>query len=375
VKVLVTGGAGFIGTHVVRRLLREDCSVTVLDNFSPQVHGDVRSLPSDLASHVDLQVGDIRDESAVARALRGQEAVVHLAAETGTGQSMYEVLRYEDVNVHGTAVLMHCLSTQKSTSFRKFIVASSRAIYGEGKYTCLKDGCVYPEGRRVEDMLAGQFEPRCPICGNECEVQATDEDSALKPASFYGLSKQMQEQMTRLFARMIGFSAVALRFQNVYGPGQSLKNPYTGILAIFSNQARAHAPINIFEDGFESRDFVFIDDAVEAVWRCIADTKMRLESLNVGSGVRVAVKEVVREITSYFSSQSEITITGAFRQGDIRHSVADLQRAQQLIGFTPSWQFHEGIRQFLGWVTSQEPTLHRYEFSLQEMRERGLLHG
>jgi dTDP-L-rhamnose 4-epimerase len=375
VNVLVTGGAGFIGIHIVRRLLHEGCSVTILDNFNAQVHGDVRALPSDLAPHVDLQVGDVRDETAVARALRGQEAIVHLAAETGTGQSMYEVIRYEDVNVHGTAMLMHCLANNKSSSLRRVLVASSRAIYGEGKYKCPSDGDVYPEGRRVEDMLAGQFEPRCPICGNECEVQPTGEDSALKPASFYGLTKQMQEQMTLLFANMIGFPAVALRFQNVYGPGQSLKNPYTGILAIFSNQARAHAPINIFEDGLESRDFVFIDDAVEAAWRCIVDTSMRAETLNVGSGDRVSVKEVVHEIANYFCSRSELTITGAFRQGDIRHSVADLQKARRLIGFTPRWQFREGIRRFLDWVTSQEPALHRYEFSLQEMRERGLLHG
>jgi dTDP-L-rhamnose 4-epimerase len=185
----------------------------------------------------------------------------------------------------------------------------------------------------------------------------------------------MQEQMTLLFANTVGFPAVSLRFQNVYGPGQSLKNPYTGILAIFSNQARAHAPINIFEDGFESRDFIFIDDAVEAAWRCIVDTSMRAEALNVGSGDRVAVKEVVHEIANYFCSRSEITITGAFRQGDIRHSVADLQEARRLIGFAPRWQFREGIRRFLDWVKSQEPALHRNEFSLQEMRERGLLHG
>jgi dTDP-L-rhamnose 4-epimerase len=373
-KILVTGGAGFIGTHLVRRLLHEGCSVTVLDNFNEQVHGAARLLPGDLRLHVDLRIGDIRDISAVAASVEGQDAVVHLAAETGTGQSMYEVLRYEDVNVHGTAVLMHCVANSKSGSLRKVVLASSRAIYGEGKYRCETDGSVYPEGRRVEDMLAGQFEPRCPVCGSTCEVQPTSEDSALKPSSFYGLTKQMQEQMTLLFASTMGFSAIALRFQNVYGPGQSLRNPYTGILAIFSGQARTNAKINVFEDGRESRDFVYIDDAVEAIWRSIAAPSLPA-AVNVGSGVPVTVKDVVREIKTFFSSQSEVSVSGAFRQGDIRHSIADLRKAREVLGFEPRWCFREGVRRFLEWTALQEPTLQKYEFSLQEMRERGLLHG
>ena len=374
-KILITGGAGFIGAHLARRLLREGCAVAILDNFNQQVHGDTRSLAPDIAGDVELQIGDIRDEDAVTRALKGQEVVVHLAAETGTGQSMYEVLRYEDVNVHGTAVVMHCLANNRSNSFRRFVVASSRAVYGEGKYRCGTDGSVYPEGRRVEDMLAGNFEPRCPACGGVCEVQPTSEDSTLNPSSFYGLTKQMAEQMTLLVAGTMAFPAVALRFQNVYGPGQSLKNPYTGILAIFSNLARVHAPINVFEDGLESRDFVYIDDAVEAIWRSINAVMLPTVALNVGSGARVSVIDVVREIKEFFCSESRVTISGAFRQGDIRHSAADLRRVRELIGFEPKWNFREGIRRFLNWANLQEPAVDRYEFSLQEMRERGLLHG
>jgi dTDP-L-rhamnose 4-epimerase len=374
-KVLVTGGAGFIGTHLVRRLLGEGCSVTVLDNFNPQIHGENRSLPVDLAPNVELQVGDVRDESAVARALRGQEVIVHLAAETGTGQSMYEVLRYEDVNVKGTAVIIQALANDKVKPPRKLVIASSRAVYGEGRYNCHIDGIVYPEARTVEDMQEGRFEPLCPICGATCEVQPTTEDSQLKPTSFYGLTKKMDEEMARLFAETLGFSCVALRYQNVYGPGQSLKNPYTGILGIFSNLARLHEPINIFEDGLESRDFVFINDVVEATWTCILDSTMKVETLNVGAGERVIVKDVAREIVNYFSSRSKLTITGTFRQGDIRHSIADIQKIRKLIMFQPKWSFSTGLRLYLDWVTSQELSQNCYDFSIHEMRERGLLHG
>jgi len=374
-NVLLTGGAGFIGTHLARRLLREGCPVTILDSFSPQVHGNTRSLPPDLAGNVDLQIGDVRDESAVTRALEGQEIIVHLAAETGTGQSMYEVLRYESVNVGGTAVLMQSLVNNKATGVRKVILASSRAVYGEGKYRCSTDGDVYPEGRKVENLRAGRFEPGCPTCGAPCEVQPTTEDSPLKPSSFYGLTKQIQEQMISLFAKALGFSWAALRYQNVYGPGQSLKNPYTGILAIFSNQARAHKPINIFEDGLESRDFVYIDDVIDATWRCITAEDVELGALNVGSGERIRVREVVREILDFFSSHSEVAVSGAFRQGDIRHSVADLRKVRKMIGFEPKWRFCDGIRQFLTWSTGQETTPSGYLFSLEEMRQRGLLHG
>jgi dTDP-L-rhamnose 4-epimerase len=354
--------------------LAEGCSVTILDNFNEQVHGDTRSLPQDLTGNVEVYVGDVRDVSTASRAIKGQDAIVHLAAETGTGQSMYEVLRYEGVNVHGTAVLIQCVLNDKKSSLRKIVVASSRAVYGEGKYMCAVDGAVYPDGRQVPDMAAGLFEPRCPVCGAMCEVQPTTEDSPLKPASFYGLTKQMQEEMILMFAKTIEFSAIALRFQNVYGPGQSLKNPYTGILAIFSNQARVNAPINIFEDGLESRDFVYIDDVVEAIWRSMGESNIPPVALNVGSGTRVCVRDVVGEITKFFSSQSPVSVTGAFRQGDIRHSVADLRRVRQIIGFDPKWNFCEGIRRFLDWTTSQEPAFEKYELSLQEMRDRDLLH-
>jgi dTDP-L-rhamnose 4-epimerase len=374
-KVLITGGAGFIGARLARRLLSEGCDVTILDNFAPQVHGGTETLPDDLASGARLIVGDVRDASAMHIALAGQEVVVHLAAETGTGQSMYEVRRYEDVNIGGTAILMDYLSNNRRSQVEKVLVASSRAVYGEGKYHCPAHGTVYPPARAVADLAAGRYEPRCPVCGADCHPLPTDEQSPLAPASFYGLTKQVQEQMTLLFARTLGLAAFALRYQNVYGPGQSLGNPYTGILAIFATQASADQPIYIFEDGQESRDFVYIDDVVEATWACARPEAQGVETLNIGSGARTSVAEVVTEIVGHFASRSPVTITGGFRAGDIRHNVADLTKAGRIISYKARWRFAEGLREFLAWAASEAPQPAGYERSLQEMADKGLSSG
>jgi dTDP-L-rhamnose 4-epimerase len=208
---------------------------------------------------------------------------------------MYKVGRYQDVNIGGTATIVDLLVNQPKCRVSKVVVASSRAIYGEGKYRCEKHRSVYPSGRRLEDLKAGRYEPRCPICGSACVPEATSEDSPIHPLSFYGLTKRVQEEMILMFARSCGFSAYAIRYQNVYGPGQSLGNPYTGILAIFASLARANAPIQVFEDGLESRDFVFVEDAVEATWRCIAGDSNLAESLNVGTGRRTCVLQAAKE--------------------------------------------------------------------------------
>lgn len=374
-KVLITGGAGFIGTNVARRLLNENYEITILDNFSQQIHGDNKSLAKDLQGKVRLIVGDVCDKNIFLQALAGQEVVVHLAAETGTGQSMYEVERYEEVNIKGTALLMDFLVNDKTSKVKKIVVASSRAIYGEGKYECAEHGIIYPENRQVADLEGGRFEPLCPICGRDCQMVPTDEMSRINPSSFYGLTKQIQEQMVLLFAKTLGISAFALRFQNVYGPGQSLKNPYTGILAIFSNLARANEPIYIFEDGQESRDFVYIADVADAVWRCVSPEMQGVEALNVGSGQATTVLQVVLETIKFFDSSSNASVTGAFRDGDIRHNIADLTKARKVIGFEPQWAFAEGIQLFLSWASSQSVVAGEYEKSLKEMRDRGLMHG
>ena len=374
-RVLITGGAGFIGTHLARRLLREACEVTILDNFNPQVHAGAVGLPDDLGAHVRLVRGDIRDREIVRDALEGQEVVVHYAAETGTGQSMYEIGRYEAVNLGGTACLLDVLVNAPEHPVRKLVVASSRAVYGEGKYACGEHGEVFPRKRDEADLRAGHFEPRCPQCGRDVEVAATDESSRIEPASFYGLTKHSQEQMTLLFARVLGIDGFALRYQNVFGPGQSLANPYTGILAVFSSLAKLGQPIELFEDGEESRDFVYIDDVIEGTWRCIQAQTKGVEVLNIGSGQRVSVRQVAEAINAHFGGRSPIRVGGGYRLGDIRHSLADLTLVRKTLGFEPVWRFEDGLRAFLAWAAGQREEGSRYQQSLAEMRARGLMRG
>ena len=372
-NVLVTGGAGFIGVHLVRRLLREGCTVALMDNFSSQVHGAQQQLPSDLVEHVELYRADVRDSDAVHKALTNRDAVVHLAAETGTGQSMYQICRYQDVNLGGTATILDTVVNRPCTHLRKIVLASSRAIYGEGKYRCREHGTVYPKGRSPHRIKARMYEPVCPTCSRQCVPEATGEDSPLCPLSLYGLTKQVQEEMIFMFAQACGFSAYALRYQNVFGPGQSLSNPYTGILAIFSNLARAGSPIKVFEDGQESRDFVFVDDAVDATWRCLQPESSAIETFNVGTGIRTTVLEAAKEIVQYYQSSTRIVITGSSRVGDIRHNFADLSKIRSALGFAPRLSFREGLHRFLDWASARSEVLQGYEASLQEMSQRGLL--
>jgi dTDP-L-rhamnose 4-epimerase len=375
VKVLITGGAGFIGARLARRLLQIGHTITVVDNFSPQIHGLESDLPADLSTQVQLIRGDVRDLSVWESTLPGHQCVVHLAAETGTGQSMYEVTQYEQVNLAGTANLYEVLAKRAGLAVERIIVASSRAIYGEGAYHCANHGVVFPPSQSVEKKRSGCFDPICPVCGNNCVSVPTPESAPFQPSSFYGLTKQVQEQMTLMFGGVLDIPSLALRYQNVYGPGQSLKNPYTGILAIFSNLARTGADINVFEDGIESRDFVYIDDVVRATADCVTGNITGQHPINVGSDERMSVFEVASMINQHYGDKSKVSISGAFRDGDIRHGMADLTCARRLLQYEPQTRFREGLHEFLAWAGQSEPELAGYERSLCEMRERGLLHG
>ena len=372
--VLITGGAGFIGQRVSRALLRQGAKVRILDNFSPQIHA-TEVLPDVLAEHVEVIKADVRDRDALKRALPGVDTVVHLAAETGTGQSMYEIKRYFSVNVQGTATLLDLLQNDDcGKSLRSIVVASSRAVYGEGAYQCAAHGSVFPEQRTRERMTGGAFEPVCPVCGSPVSLLPTPESAPFLPMSMYGLTKQVQEQAVLLFARTCGISGFALRYQNVYGPGQSLKNPYTGILAVFSNLARQNQGIEIYEDGLESRDFVYIDDVVEATMRSINYSGQFVGALNVGSGQVTSVMTVAQEIKAYFDSESTIKVTGAFRMGDIRHNIADVSKLEQVLGFVPAVPFKQGLANFLGWAAEQAPEdKAAYLRSVNELAARGLM--
>ena len=371
-RVLLTGGAGFIGSHLARRLIRDGYDVSVFDNFLPKVHGSLRSLAEDLRGKVELIVGDVRDRTILHEALLEKDIVVHFAAETGTGQSMYEPVRYEQVNIGGTALLLDFITNNPKSVVSKIVVASSRAIYGEGKYHCVNHGEVYPNARCVEYLKLGDFEPKCPVCGVSCTVLATDEGAIIHPSSLYGITKQVQEQMFLMYGSSLGISAYALRYQNVYGPGQSLSNPYTGILAIFANLARHGKKINVFEDGLESRDFVYIEDVIDATMRCIEPSKQGVDVFNVGSSVQTSVLELTQEINSFFGTSSQIEISGDFRVGDIRHNYADLTKIKTELGFVPKWKFADGVKEFLRFAKPTSEISQSYNASIDEMKKAGL---
>ena len=371
-KILITGGAGFIGSHLSKRLVKEGFSVSILDNFSEQIHGKNNELNSSLSiDSINFIKGDIRDKSIIAKAISDVEIIVHLAAETGTGQSMYEIEKYETTNVLGTLNIIEYL-LQNNTSVKKIIVASSRAIYGEGAYLCDEHDIVYPKNRSESDLLNNQFNPRCPYCNEFIQPCPTSEFAPLSPLSYYALTKQMQEQMIIMYAKILGISGVALRYQNVYGPGQSLRNPYTGIMAIFSTLARKSEDIRIFEDGEDSRDFVYIDDVIDATCLCISNNFNGVDSFNIGSGKSTSVRDVADEINKFFRSRSLVENTGEFRIGDIRHNYADLKKAKEVLGYTPKWEFKDGLKYFLEWASLEPVPELNFEKSLKEMADKGL---
>lgn len=370
-KVLITGGAGFIGSNLALKLVAQGYEVTVLDNLSEQIHGTHSDLLNTIIDKVNFIQGDVRNREDWVKALKGQEVVVHLAAETGTGQSMYEVQKYVDVNINGTAIFLDFLVNEEH-QIKKVVIASSRAIYGEGKYKCSEHGIIYPDERKEADLKKGEFEPKCSVCNRDLLLQATDEQSKIHPSSVYGITKQNQEQMVLNVCQSIGIPAVAFRYQNVYGPGQSLKNPYTGILSIFSTQIKNGNDINIFEDGKESRDFVFIDDVVKATVLGIQKKEADFEVFNVGSGKGTTVTEVAQTLKSLYQSPVNIKETGNFRLGDIRHNYADLSHIQNKLGFQPDVDFQTGVAAFAEWVNGQDIQEDRYLKSIEEMKAKGL---
>ena len=353
------------------QLIQKGYDVTVLDNLSEQIHGSESDLLRSIEGKVTFIKGDVRNRADWERALENQQIVVHLAAETGTGQSMYEVQKYVDVNINGTAIFLDYLVNEKH-SVEKVIVASSRAIYGEGKYKCEEHGLIYPGERLEKDLVIGDFEPKCPVCHKDLKLHATDEKSKIHPSSVYGITKQNQEQMVLNVCQSIGIPAVAYRYQNVFGPGQSLKNPYTGIISIFSTQIKNGNNINIFEDGLESRDFVYIDDVVKATILGIEKDEANFEVFNVGSGEQTTVLQVAETLREYYNANVDIKVTGNFRLGDIRHNYADLTKIKNKLGFSPDYNFQKGVKIFVDWVNAQEVQEDNYSKSIEEMKAKGL---
>lgn len=370
-NILITGGAGFIGSNLSLKLIEKGYNVTVLDNLSPQIHSENSPLFHSIKDKVNFISGTVLCYDDWKKALKDIDVVVHLAAETGTGQSMYEIEKYTDVNIKGTSIFFDILANEQH-SIKKILVASSRAIYGEGKYSCEQHGIVYPTERKSIDMENGDFEAKCPICSQSLELMPTDEESKIHPSSIYGITKQVQEQMFMVMGKSLGIPAVAFRYQNVYGAGQSLSNPYTGILSIFSTRIKNGNDITIFEDGLESRDFVYVDDVVEATILGIEKDEANGQVFNVGLGIGIDVLTVANTLVKAYNSNSKIILSGNYRIGDIRHNYADLTKIKERLGFEPKVNFVEGIQRFTTWVNQQKVVEDRYELSIEEMKEKGL---
>ena len=374
-NILITGGAGFIGSNLALKLIQKGYSVTILDILSEQIHGEnpeeISPLFLSINGKVNFIKGDITNRNDVEKAVQGQDAIIHLAAETGTGQSMYEIERYNKVNVYGTSLLLDVLVNKKN-AVKKFILASSRAVYGEGKYENLLSEIGYPEGRKVEFMQKGIFE-MTDEKGTVMKPLPTDENSKTHPTSFYGISKLQQEEIVKFVCKSIGIDFVILRYQNVYGAGQSLSNPYTGILSIFSTQILSGKTINIFEDGLPTRDFVNIDDTVEATIRSLEMESANNQIINVGTGIGTSVLSVAQILKAKYNRKTEINISGDFRIGDIRHNFADLSRLKKFLKFEPKININDGIESFTKWVLQQPIQENNFENSMEELKQKGFL--
>lgn len=374
-NILITGGAGFIGSNLALKLVAKGYIVTVLDCLSPQIHGESPEESSPLYLSIKNKVkfikGSVCERDMWEKAIAGQDAIVHLAAETGTGQSMYEIQKYTDVNIGGTALMLDILANTKN-AVKKIVVAASRAIYGEGRYESEELGYVYPLSRTDEFMSKGDFECKYEGCAKPLALIGTDENSKIHPTSVYGITKQVQEQLVMCVCPTIAIAPVAFRYQNVYGPGQSLSNPYTGILSIFSTRIKNGNDINIFEDGLESRDFVYIEDVVDATILGLEKKEADGHAFNVGTGVATDVLTVANTLIEKYGIVVNVTVSGNYRLGDIRHNYADITKAKDLLGFIPKWSFSEGIGEFAKWVELQQIQEDKYDQSIEEMKSKGL---
>jgi len=366
--ILITGGAGFIGSHLADTLLAAGDRVRSLDNLSPQVHGARDTAPDYLSDEVELIVGDVRDREAVDRALQGVDAVVHLAAAVGVGQSMYRMAHYTEVNNLGTAVLLEALAERR---VERLIVASSMSVYGEGLY-------FDPQGRPVEiaerirgQLESGDWEPRGPE-GEALTPVPTPESKPPSLASVYALSKFDQERMCLLVGAAYGIPTTALRFFNVFGTRQALSNPYTGVLAIFASRILNGNRPAVFEDGRQRRDFVSVSDVARACRLALEQPESAGQVLNVGSGRSYAIADIARRLARVMEREDlEPEITGSFRVGDIRHCFADITRARQVLGFEPRVVLEDGLAELAAWLERQVAT-DRVDEARAELAARGL---
>lgn len=372
--ILITGGAGFIGSKLTQRLLGAGHAVRVLDLLAAQIHGPAARAPAWTKSEgVEFIRSSVTNRESLAAAIRGVDAIVHLAAETGTGQSMYEIARYNEVNTQGTALLLDTLVGSPGHTVKRIVLASSRSIYGEGAYLSERGDRVFPGARSAEALARQQWEPTDVDTGRPLKAVPTRETDPPRPASIYAATKYAQEDLVRIACEAARIGYAILRLQNVYGEGQSLNNPYTGILSIFSTRIRLGKVLPLFEDGEESRDFVHVDDVVSAIERCLTIEQSPNTTINVGSGVATSVRAVAEGLSSALGRPLNITITGDYRIGDIRHNWADISRLHAILSLQPRVSLSEGLKRFAAWVEEQPLPEDRLDHANAELKARNLM--
>jgi dTDP-L-rhamnose 4-epimerase len=368
---LVTGGAGFIGSHLAEALLAEGHAVRVFDILDPQVHGKGQHIPAYLNPDVEFVLGDIRDRKALKTALTDIEVVFHEAAAVGVGQSMYEIQRYVDINSTGTANLLDIIANAKH-GLKKLVVASSMSLYGEGKYFCEHCGSETPSSRKDDRLMSRKWQMSCARCDGDLTALPTDEEKPLKPTSVYAISKRDQEELCLTVGKAYGIPTTALRYFNVYGPRQALSNPYTGVLAIFCARLLNGKPPLIHEDGLQSRDYVHVRDIVQANLLVMTCDATNYEALNVGTGRSTSVRDLAGVLMKHLQMECDSEVTNRYRTGDIRHCYADITKISAMVNYTPSVSLDEGIADVVSCLRDELPR-DGVDQATQELIERKLL--
>lgn len=368
-KILVTGGAGFIGSHLVDALVEGGHDVVIYDTLEQQVH-QKKKIPDYLNKRAEFVKSDVRDKSKLKEVVMDVDIVFHQAAMVGVGQSMYQIEKYVDVNTCGTAKLLDILVNEEH-SVKKLVVASSMSVYGEGKYICEECGVVYPKLRPKEQLKAREWEMKCPKCGKEVKTVPTDEAKPLHPTSIYAISKRDQEEMSLVAGRAYGIPTVALRYFNVYGPRQSLSNPYTGVCAIFSSRIKNNSNPIIFEDGWQSRDFISVYDIVQANILIMNKNSADYEVFNVGTGKPTSISEIAKVLIDLYGKNLNPEIVNKYRSGDIRHCYADVSKISK-IGFKPKIELAQGMKELVKWSEKVEAK-DKFEQAQEELKRKGLV--
>lgn len=368
-RILVTGGAGFIGSFLIDALINKGCKVVILDNLEEQVHQGKK--PSYLNKKAEFIKGDVRDYNACKIAIKGIDAIFHLAAAVGVGQSNYEIKKFIDVNIGGMANLLDILANTKH-KVKKIIINSSMTGLGEGNYKCNECGTVRPPLRGEEQLSKKDWEVKCPNCTGRIEPISTSEDAVEYPNSIYAITKKVQQDMLMLFGKTYKIPTVALRCFNVYGPRQSLSNPYTGVTAIFISRIKNNQPAVIYEDGLQSRDFISVHDVVDAMLLSLEGNRADHTVLNMGSGHPTSIKEIAETISRLLDKPGLIKTSKEFRKNDIRHCFADMSKTQNLLKWKPKVTLKEGFKELIEWSVGEQ-AVDRFANAEKELKNRGLL--